>query len=104
MLDYLKICVNAADCGHAGLTIEEKTGAAMVAQAGEVLALPGGRLLMEAQALFSYGAAAASLRLLWRYRLLDPLMPPLAARFHRQRMPRCALQRRAQLCQRTLKG
>ncbi len=61
-----------------------------MAQAGEVLKLPGGRLLMEAQALFSYGAAAASLRLLWRYRLLDVLAPPLAARFSSRKLPRCA--------------
>ncbi len=72
------------------MAIEEKTAQAMVAQAGEVLKLPGGRLLMEAQALFSYGAAAASLRLLWRYRLLDVLAPPLAARFTHRRVPRCA--------------
>ncbi|EIE26242.1 hypothetical protein COCSUDRAFT_83617 [Coccomyxa subellipsoidea C-169] len=71
-----------------GLTIEEKTGQAMVGKAGEVLKLPGSRLLMEAQALFSYGAAAASLRLLWRYRLLDLLVPPLAERFTRRRLPR----------------
>ncbi len=74
---------------RAGLTIEEKTGQAMVGKAGEVLKLPGSRLLMEAQALFSYGAAAASLRLLWRYRLLDLLVPPLAERFTRRRLPRC---------------
>ena len=59
-------------------------------EAAEVLSLPGGRLLMEAQAMFTYGAAAASLRLLWRYRLLDVLMPPLAERFMRRRLPRCA--------------
>lgn len=74
----------------AGLTIEEKTGQAMVKEAAEVLKLPGGRLLMEAQTMFSYGAAAASLRLLWRYRLLDVLVPPLAERFTRRRLPRCA--------------
>ncbi|KAK9918062.1 hypothetical protein WJX75_000873 [Coccomyxa subellipsoidea] len=43
---------------------------------------------MEAQAMFTYGAAAASLRLLWRYRLLDVLMPPLAERFMCRRLPR----------------
>ncbi|CAL8470290.1 g9832 [Coccomyxa elongata] len=86
--DPARILRAVRHAARVGLAIEEKTAQAMVAQAGEVLKLPGGRLLMEAQALFSYGAAAASLRLLWRYRLLDVLAPPLAARFTHRRVPR----------------
>ncbi|BDA44328.1 probable poly(A) polymerase I [Coccomyxa sp. Obi] len=86
--DPARILRAVRHAARVGLTIEEKTAQAMVAQAGEVLKLPSSRLLMEAQALFSYGAAAASLRLLWRYRLLDVLAPPLAARFTHRRVPR----------------
>lgn len=73
----------------AGLSIDDKTGQAMRNHAQSVVELPAGRLLMEAQALFSYGAAARSLRLLWRYRLLEVVAPALAARFKRLRVPRC---------------
>jgi tRNA nucleotidyltransferase/poly(A) polymerase len=61
--------------------------------ANSVLQLPSSRLLMEAQAMFGYGSAAASLRLLWRYRLLDQLVPTLAARLKRHRVQRYGPQR-----------
>ena len=51
--------------------------------------LPESRVRMEAEALFGYGSAAASLRLLWRYRLLDVLLPQLAERFTKAKLPRC---------------
>lgn len=52
--------------------------------------LPDSRLRLEAEALFGYGSAAASMRLLWRYKLLDVLLPHLAERFAKGKLPRCA--------------
>ena len=53
-----------------------------------VMQLPESRVRMEAEALFGYGSAAASMRLLWRYRLLDVLLPQLAERFAKAKLPR----------------
>ena len=74
----------------AGLSIEKGTGQAMEAHRDGVLQLPEGRVRMEAEALFGYGAAAASLRLLWRHQLLDVLLPQLAERFTKAKLPRCS--------------
>ena len=73
----------------AGLSIEKATGQAMEACREGVMQLPESRVRMEAEALFGYGSAAASLRLLWRYRLLDVLLPQLAERFAKAKLPRC---------------
>lgn len=72
----------------AGLSIEKETGKAMEAHRDGVLQLPDSRLRMEAEALFGYGSAAASLQLLWRHRLLDVLLPRLAERFAKAKLPR----------------
>ena len=77
----------------AGLAIEKGTGQAMEAHRDGVLRLPEGRVRMEAEALFGYGAAAASLRLLWRHRLLDVLLPQLAERFTKAKLPRYSRKR-----------
>ncbi len=54
--------------------------------------LPESRVRMEAEALFGYGSSAASMRLLWRFKLLDVLLPQLAERFAKAKLPRCVLQ------------
>lgn len=72
----------------AGLSIEKATGQAIEAYRERVMQLPESRVRMEAEALFGYGSAAASLQLLWRYRLLDVLLPQLAERFARAKLPR----------------
>ena len=69
--------------------MERGTGQALAAAAPILAGLNAGRLLMEAQALFGYGSAAASVAALWRHGLLDALVPPLAERFQRARVPRC---------------
>ena len=43
---------------------------------------------MEVQALLGYGAAADSVRLLWRLQLLDILFPVLADYLTRKKYPR----------------
>lgn len=62
----------------------------MEAHRDGLLQLPDSRVRMEAEALFGYGSAAASLQLLWRHRLLDVLLPRLAERFAKAKLPRCA--------------
>ena len=80
----------------AGLSIEKGTGQAIEAHREGIMQLPESRVRMEAEALFGYGSAAASLRLLWRYRLLDVLLPQLAKRFTKAKLPRCPC--RSHLC------
>lgn len=78
---------------RAGLTIEQQTASAIAAGAALVPSLGQGRLSMELAALFSHGAAAPAAALLWRFRLLDLLMPAHAAHMQRHkaaRRPRAA--------------
>ena len=56
----------------------------------DMMQLPDSRLRLEAEAIFGYGSAAASMRLLWRYKLLDMLLPHLAQRFTKAKLPRSA--------------
>lgn len=72
----------------AGLTIEQQTASAIVAGAALVPSLGQGRLSMELAALFSHGAAAPAAALLWRFRLLDMLMPAHAAHMQRHKAAR----------------
>ena len=74
----------------AGLSIEKETGRAMQDHREDMMQLPDSRLRLEAEAIFGYGSAAASMRLLWRYKLLDVLLPHLAQRFAKAKLPRCA--------------
>lgn len=60
---------------RAGLQIEADTAEAMTALATRVAALPHGRLQMELAAQLGYGAAASSVRQLWRFGMLDLLLP-----------------------------
>ena len=72
----------------AGLNVAKMTGNAMSKGAPLLKSLPVSRLHMEVNALFSYGSAADSLRILWRYDCLDMLCPPLAWRFQKAKVPR----------------
>lgn len=60
---------------RAGLEVDGPTAEAMEAQAAAIAALPQGRLQMEVGSLLGYGAAGASLALMWRLGLLDLLLP-----------------------------
>ena len=72
----------------AGLSIDKGTAKAMDENRNLLLRLPSSRIRLEAEALFGYGAAAASLQLLWRHKLLDVLAPQLAERFRKGKVPR----------------
>ena len=73
---------------RAGLSIDKGTAQAMEENRDLLLRLPSGRIRLEAEALFGYGAAAASLQLLWRHKLLDVLAPQLAERFMKGKVSR----------------
>lgn len=85
-------CFTHAVDSPAGLELEGKTAAALAAQAPLVTSLGQGRLSMEVASMFGHGAAAPAAALLWRYRLLDLLLPLHAAHLARHRVarsPRC---------------
>lgn len=63
------------------LTIESSTDHAMHAVSHLVAGLPQGRLQMELTSVMAYGASAPSVELLWRYRLLEMVLPHHAALF-----------------------
>ena len=73
---------------RAGLSIDKGTAQAMEENRDLLLRLPSSRIRLEAEAFFGYGAAAASLQLLWRHKLLDILAPQLAERFRKGKVPR----------------
>lgn len=73
---------------RAGLDIDSPTAAAMARLAPLTAALPHGRLQMELAAVMAAGAAAPSVRLLWRFGLLDTMVPLLAALLAAERVPR----------------
>lgn len=60
----------------------------MAAGAPLVAALGQGRLSMELASLFSHGAAAPAAALLWRFRLLDALLPLHAEHMQRAKAAR----------------
>lgn len=68
--------------------MEAKTGAALRRAAPLLGGVSGGRLMMEMGTLLGHGAAAASLALMWRYRILDLVLPQHAAYLKRRRVPR----------------
>lgn len=61
-----------------------ETAQSIVELASSVLRLDKGRLLMEINYMFAYGSAEASLRMLWRFGLLELLLPIQAAYFASQ--------------------
>ena len=71
-----------------GLTIEEQTARALAAGVPQVATLGQSRLAMELGALFSHGGASAAAALLWRFRLLDVLLPMHAAHMQRHKAAR----------------
>ena len=73
---------------RAGLTIEQETSEAMSALAVTTAKLPQGRLQMELVAMFTHGAALESMKLLWKYGLLDMLLPHHAVMLSKQGISR----------------
>lgn len=71
-----------------GLTLDRDTSAALAAATPLAAGLGQGRLSMEVAALFSHGAAAPAAALLWRYRLLDVLLPLHAEHMTRHKAAR----------------
>ncbi|KAH7624985.1 hypothetical protein Ndes2526B_g00360 [Nannochloris sp. 'desiccata'] len=71
-----------------GLEIEEECSNAMTSMAMTTAKLPQGRLQMELAAMFTHGAALPALQLLWRYGLLDMLLPHHAVMLSKQHIPR----------------
>ncbi|RDY03610.1 pcnB, partial [Mucuna pruriens] len=66
-----------------GFSISRETAQSVKNLSYSVLRLDKGRLLMEMNYMLSYGSGEASLRLLWRYGLLDILLPFQAVYFVR---------------------
>jgi len=71
-----------------GLKIEDESSDAMALMATTTAKLPQGRLQMELAAMFTHGAALPAMKLLWRYGLLDILLPHHAVMFSKQHIPR----------------
>ncbi|WJX47889.1 hypothetical protein P8452_34528 [Trifolium repens] len=66
-----------------GFSISTETARSIKALSYSVLRLDKGRLLMEMNYMLAYGSGEASLRLLWKYGLLDILLPFQALYFVR---------------------
>lgn len=69
--------------GRLGFRLAKETAFTVKEQSSSVLRLDRGRLLMEMNYMLAYGSAEASLRLLWRFGLLDVLLPIQAEYFVR---------------------
>ncbi|OWM65519.1 hypothetical protein CDL15_Pgr009109 [Punica granatum] len=67
--------------GRLGFRISRETAYCIRTLSSKVLRLDKGRLLMELNYMLAYGSAEASLRLLWKYGVLDILLPFQAAYF-----------------------
>ncbi|XP_074346058.1 uncharacterized protein LOC141684826 isoform X2 [Apium graveolens] len=66
-----------------GFGFTRETALGVINLSFSVLRLDKGRLLMEVNYMLAYGSAESSLRLLWKYGLLDILLPFQAAHFVR---------------------
>ncbi|KAF6159214.1 hypothetical protein GIB67_009487 [Kingdonia uniflora] len=64
-----------------GFTLSKETSISIRDLSGLVLGLDKGRLLMEMNYMLAFGSAEASLRLLWKFGLLEMLLPIQAAYF-----------------------
>ncbi|KAL3818524.1 hypothetical protein ACJIZ3_004429 [Penstemon smallii] len=71
-----------------GFRVSRETALAIKRLSASVLRLDKGRLLMEVNYMMAYGSAEASLRLLWKFGLLEILLPIQAAYFVQQRFLR----------------
>lgn len=69
--------------------LARETAQSIKSLAGLVSRLDKGRLLMEMNYMLAYGSAEASLRLLWKFGLLEILFPIQAAYFVQQGFRRC---------------
>ncbi|KAE9453622.1 hypothetical protein C3L33_14492, partial [Rhododendron williamsianum] len=67
-----------------GFSFTHQTGHSITYLASSVLRLDKVRILMEMNYMLAYGSAEASLRLLWRYHVLEILLPIQAAYFVQQ--------------------
>ncbi|XP_057466453.1 uncharacterized protein LOC130755899 isoform X1 [Actinidia eriantha] len=67
-----------------GFRFTRETAQAIRNLSGSVLRLDKGRILMEMNYMLAYGSAEASLRLLWKFGLLEILLPIQAAYFVQQ--------------------
>ncbi|CAL0319810.1 unnamed protein product [Lupinus luteus] len=71
-----------------GFSISKETAQFVKNQSSSVLRLDKVRILMEMNNMLAYGSGEASLRLLWKFGLLDIILPFQAAYFVRQGFPR----------------
>ncbi|XP_078433381.1 uncharacterized protein LOC144704733 [Wolffia australiana] len=71
-----------------GFRFTKETAHSIKDYSSSVLRLDKGRLLMEMNYMLAYGSAEASLRLLWKFGLLEVLLPIQAAYFVSQRFRR----------------
>ncbi|KAK4782257.1 hypothetical protein SAY86_016359 [Trapa natans] len=67
--------------GRLGFRLSRETAYSIRTFSSSVLRLDKGRILMELNYMLAYGSAEATLRLLWRYGVLDILLPVQAAYF-----------------------
>ncbi|PKA56886.1 tRNA nucleotidyltransferase (CCA-adding enzyme) [Apostasia shenzhenica] len=72
-----------------GFSFTRETAQCMKDLATSVLRLDKGRILMEMNYMFAYGSAEPSMRLLWKFGLLDLLLPIQAAYLVSQGFRRC---------------
>ncbi|XP_050377235.1 uncharacterized protein LOC126794530 [Argentina anserina] len=68
---------------HLGFRISKETADSIKSLSYSILRLDKGRILMEMNYMLAYGSAEASLRLLWKFGLLELLLPIQAAYFVR---------------------
>ncbi|CAO2818766.1 unnamed protein product [Amaranthus hypochondriacus] len=72
-----------------GLSVSQETAEAVQGLSPLIFRLNKGRILMELNYMLAYGSAEASLRLLWRFGLLELILPLQAAYFVRCGFQRC---------------
>ncbi|PNY06893.1 poly(A) polymerase-like protein [Trifolium pratense] len=82
--DYARILRGIRIAARLGFSISTETARSIKALSYSVLRLDKGRLLMEMNYMLAYGSGEASLRLLWKYGLLDILLPFQALYFVRR--------------------
>ncbi|XP_028766816.1 uncharacterized protein LOC114724599 isoform X2 [Neltuma alba] len=86
--DCARILRGIRIAGRLGFGLSKETAHFVKNLSYSVLRLDKGRLLMEINYMLAYGSAEASLRLLWKFGLLDILLPFQAAYFVRHRFRR----------------
>ncbi|XP_057423041.1 uncharacterized protein LOC130716979 isoform X2 [Lotus japonicus] len=79
--DYARILRAIRIAAHLGFSVSKETAHFIKSLSSSVLRLDKDRLLMEINYMLAYGFGEASLRLLWKFGLLDILLPFQAAYF-----------------------